>query len=364
MVQELDLRNFDDVEEEFDESVDGGASKWATDGVYQLVGNGFVTNSKCGTYSTHSGCLRGDLHEGKVLYGEDCTGKGFFRVVLNSCHKPSCPVCYESWGGREAHKIESRLLEASKLYGLVEHFSASVPLERWGDDMVVNRKYILKACKARGIIGGVILEHYFRWVRVGKRWRRSPHFHILGFVKGGYGRCRECVNHVCEGRSREFLRCDGFEAVTRHCFEHDGVIVKVAEDRFGVKAERKSVFDTAQYQLSHASIRVDSVRAHCVWWFGVCSYRKLKFKVPKRKVACPICGEELVKVRFVGKLGLENFNEQCFVTNRSSPLFKREFLYELFDVKGCPLWVVDSGAYPCRRSVDTRFDGYNSYEDC
>ena len=133
----------------------------------------------------------------------------------------------------------------------------------------VCRKFILKALSVRGIFGGGMIFHGFRWNKWRKFWYWSPHFHVLGFVKGGYARCRACVDKKCEGRNKEFLRCDGFEARTRRCFETDGVIVKVAEDRFGVKAERKSIFDTAQYQLSHACIRTDSKRAHAVFWFGV-----------------------------------------------------------------------------------------------
>jgi hypothetical protein len=341
---DLSLENFDISDVDSDEPISGSPNvggKWATFGLYQVVGNGSVTNEKCGTFSTHSGCLRGDLHEGVKLNGEDCSGKGFFRVVLNSCHRASCPVCYESWGGREARKIEGRLLEASKQYGVVEHFIASVPLERYGLSFDAYRRFILKALSVRGVFGGCMIFHFFRWNKYRKFWYRSPHFHVLGFVKGGYGRCRACVDKRCVGRSKEFLRCDGFESCTRRCFEFDGVIVKVAEDRFGVKAERKSVFDTAQYQLSHASIRTDVKRAHAVFWFGVVSYRRFRFKVEKARVLCPICGSELRKVHFVGKLGLDNFGYQCFVTNRCSPLFKREFLSDLFDARGRPLWVED-----------------------
>jgi hypothetical protein len=344
----LSLENVDASDIDGDEPVEGNPNvggRWATFGSQQLVSNGSITNEKCGTFSTHSGCLRGDLHKGVKWNGEDCTDKGFFRVVLNSCHKPSCPICYESWGGREAHKIEGRLLEASKQYGLVEHFSASVPPERGYLGFDACRKLILKALAVRGIFGGCMVFHGFRWNKYRKFWYWSPHFHVLGFVKGGYGRCRVCVDKKCEGRNREFLRCDGFESLTRRCFEFDGVIVKVAEDRFGVKAERKSIFDTAQYQLSHASIRTDVVRAHAVFWFGVVSYRRFKFKVEKRKMLCPICGNELHGVCYVGKLGLHNFDAQVFVTNRCSPLFRREFLFSLFDVKGRALWVVDSVSY-------------------
>jgi hypothetical protein len=346
----LSLENVD-ASEDFDAPVGGSPNgrKWATFGLYQVVGNGSVTNEKCGTFSTHSGCLRGDLHEGVKLNGEDCTGKGFFRVVLNSCHRASCPECYESWGGREAHKIEGRLLEASKQFGLVEHFSASVPPERYGLSFDACRKYILRALHDRNIFGGCMIYHHFRWNEHRKCWYPSPHFHVLAFLKGGYARCRACVDKKCVGRDKQFLRCDGFEAVTRRCFETDGVIVKVAEDRYGVKAVRRSIFDTAQYQLSHASIRTDAKRANAVFWFGVVSYRRFRFKVEKRKVLCPICESELVRVRFVGVVGLMDFSHQCFVRNRRSPLFKREFLFDLVDARGCPLWVVDSVSYGGRR---------------
>jgi hypothetical protein len=343
----LSLENVD-VSDEFDEPVVGSPNvggRWATFGLNQVVGNGSVTNEKCGTFSTHFGCLRGDLHEGVKLNGEECSGKGFFRVVLNSCHKPSCPICYESWGGREAHRIEGRLLEVSKQYGLVEHFVASVPPERGDLSFDACRKLILKALAVRGIFGGCMIFHGFRWNKWRKFWYWSPHMHILGFVKGGYARCRACVDKKCEGRNREFLKCDGFESLTRRCFEFDGVIVKVAEDKFGVKSVRESIFKTAQYQLSHASIRTDVRRAHAVFWFGVVSYRRFHFKVGKQKALCPICGSELRRVCYVGKLGLHNFDAQCFVTNRCSLLFKREFLSDLRDVKGRLVWVEDSVSY-------------------
>lgn len=344
----LSLENFDSSDIDVDEPVVGSpnvGAEWATFGLNQVAGNGSITNEKCSTFSTHSGCLHGELHAGVKLNGEDCTGKGFFRVVLNSCHRLSCPLCYESAAGREAHKIEGRLLEAEKQYGMVEHFIASVPPERYGLSFDACRKFILRALNVRGIFGGCMIFHFFRWNKYRKFWYRSPHMHVLAFVKGGYSRCRACVNKKCIGRNKEFSMCDGFEACTRRCFETDGVIVKVAEDRFGVKGERKSVFDTAQYQLSHASIRTDVKRAHAVFWFGVVSYRRFHFKVEKHRVLCPICGSELKRVRYVGVLGLENFGHQCFVTNRCSPLFKREFLFDLVDGRGRSLWVEDSVSY-------------------
>ena len=79
-------------------------------------------------------------------------------------------------------------------------------------------------------------------------------------------------------------------------------------------------------------------------FFGLawCSYRRFHFKVEKRRVLCPICDNEMVRVRYVGVVGLIILMHQCFVTNRCSPLFKREFLYDLVDSGGRSLWVEDS----------------------
>jgi uncharacterized protein with PIN domain len=76
-------------------------------------------------------------------------------------------------------------------------------------------------------------------------------------------------------------------------FEKDGYIVKVM-------GERKTIFGTAWYQLNHSTIRTNVKRPHACTWFGVCSYRKLKVTVEKKKDLCPICNEELVKLHYLG----------------------------------------------------------------
>jgi len=322
----------------------GGA--WATYGSHQLVGCGAVTNSLCGKFRSHFGCLNVAGHAGKVWKGQDCTDKGLFRVVHYHCGKPQCPLCYEVWCAKQAFLIEARLLEASKRFGLVEHWSASVPFKLWDADPDVVRKYILKALEARGIIGGCLIDHFFRYDNC-KGWYQSPHKHVLGFLLGGYGRCRNCKDVKCIGKNKEYLLCDGYEALTRRCFESDGVIVKVAEDKFGVKSERISVFETARYLLSHASIRTDVKRPHAYTWFGVCSYRKLKVTVEKRKLLCAICGLQMHKVRraWSWNVNLDNYDAQCLVTDRDSPSFKREFL-DVVWLNGSLVWVEDdSGSY-------------------
>lgn len=141
----------------------------------------------------------------------------------------------------------------------------------------------------------------------------SPHWHFLGFVVPSYGRCRRCTDRGCVGRNKEFLRCDGFEAVVRRMGEQDGFIVKVFGRRakawkryvfdgkmVTVPSDKDNVFGTLSYQLSHAGFVVGSKRATVVRWFGVCSYRKLKVTVERRKRLCPICDAEFVQIRRLG----------------------------------------------------------------
>jgi hypothetical protein len=69
-----------------------------------------------------------------------------------------------------------------------------------------------------------------------------------------------------------------------------------------VEGERETIGGTLWYQLNHASVDSSMKRFHVSTWFGVCSYRKLKVTVEKKKELCPICGEELEKLMYVGSL--------------------------------------------------------------
>jgi hypothetical protein len=52
--------------------------------------------------------------------------------------------------------------------------------------------------------------------------------------------------------------------------------------------------------LNHSSIKRGVTRFHVASWFGVCSYRKLKVTVEKRKALCPICLHDLGGIRYFG----------------------------------------------------------------
>ena len=296
---------------------------------FPLVGNGEITNDYCGKFSSYYGCDRVDLHEmiGKKI-GKDYAGKVFVHKVHFSCDKPSCPVCCRyGWAVREAHKIDKRLEEASKEWGDVEHIVCSVPPKDYGiTDEKVLRAMARKALEVRGVFGGVMIFHGSRKRRfehikggvfrqIGLDWK--PHYHVLGFVLGGY-RCRDCKrkNNCLKG-------CGGFDDRSYQNFLKDGFYVKV-------EGKRKTVFGTAWYQLHHASVRKDIKRFHVATWFGVCGYRKLKVKVEKKKHVCRVCQYELKRFNYFGK--------KRFALDRDSSDYVRDSMEDLTE-DGVVVWV-------------------------
>ena len=340
---ELSLSNVDfPDDEEFD---DEAYQKFVNDsygkfGSNLLVGHGAVTNENCGKYRGRYGCLNVDGHALPLqLRGEKSRNQVYHHPVFYSCHKPSCPKCFRSWMVREARSIEYRLLEAEKYSGKTEHIVASVPPERYGLDFLAMRSLTLKALTRRGVIGGCLIYHAFRENKSTGYWFFSPHWHVLGFIEGGY-KCRSCVKQLCS-------MCHGFEGHTRKCFETDGFIVKIAvsNEGHGFADERKSVYETAKYQLSHASIRTDCKRPQVVTWFGVCSYRKLHAKYVPKKAVCPLCGGKLVKLRY--------FGSKRFVLDRDSPDFVFESVDDL-EENGIVVW---------EEVATVSYHGSGSYED-
>jgi len=277
-----------------------------TYGPYQLVGHGpEPTNDKCGTFRRFMGCSRPEFHN-KVVFDKqgrlvNCSGKGYFRPVFNSCDKPSCPTCYEKgWAIREAKNVDFRLEQVSKQFGQIEHAIVALPPKYWSLSYEDLRKKCLEVLRSRGIIGGAVVWHAFRYANaeesrvagVSFGWRFSPHFHVLGFIQGGY-KCRGCF--TCR------RGCGGFVDKNYRLNEVDGCYVKV-------KGKRKSVFGSAWYLLHHSSIRTDKRRFRVVTWWGVASYRRLKISKElraeydeKHRKKCPICGSALVRHEYCGR---------------------------------------------------------------
>ena len=287
-VSKADSVLLDGLKDDFDsEPLENGNFSF---GDFELVGHGEVTNENCGRFSGHYyGCLRTDLHKLITLDGANYAGMIYGKPFFHSCDKPSCPVCFKyGWAVREARKIEARLKEASKRFGLAEHIVCSVPSKDFGLSYEAMCLKTVKVLKSRGVVGGCLIFHGFRFNKRKWFWYWSPHFHALGFILGGYARCRKC------SRKWNCLKgCGGFDDRAWQECQKDGWYVKVL-------GKRKSVFWTLWYQLNHSSIKKGVVRFHVATWFGNVSYRKLKVTAEMRKSVCPICQHDLVKIRYHG----------------------------------------------------------------
>lgn len=327
---------------------------WGQYGDYVLVGSGVATNTFCGTFKGYRGCLNVDLHNHVSLDGISHSGNVFVKKVFQSCDKPLCPICYRSgWAVREATAIEDRIKEAQKRFGMPEHVVVSIPSCDYGLDFPKMRVKTKNSCYRRGILGGVMIFHAFRYrnyfeafiQRKEMGWYWSPHFHILGFIDGGYRCCRKCSNAKLDKKGSvrvintdKCLACKvGFEGRTRREYFKEGGLFGVGGGSKGyivkVQGKRKTVHGTAWYQLNHCSIVKGSSRAHAVYWFGVCSYVKLKLKKGdriKKHDVCPICGYELEAVKYVGD------DEQDPVLT----YWIREWEEPFFDKNGAPKWIL------------------------
>jgi len=292
-------------------------------GGFAKVGTGGVTSSSCGKHMRFEGCSKDDLHS-VVVDGVDYSGKAYMTNVVMSCGKPSCPKCYRlGWAPRLAWRISGRLLWFSELLAktnaktaVIEHVVCSIPpADYWITDYDVMRERAIKALKLRGVIGGNLIFHATRQYGHTTREHRkgedffSPHFHSLCFILGGYSYCRACVDKKCVGRDKQFLRCNGFEAVVRRLREVDGYVVKIAVDReTGVAGERESIGGSLWYQLHHSAYKKGVDRFHVSTYFGICSYNKQRVVVPPFRRVCPLCGSDLVQHFYVGK---RRFSDLC-----------------------------------------------------
>lgn len=287
------------VEGDVPESVEELDGDWASFGDFELVGNGSVTNERCGSFAgVFYGCDRVSKHNMKRLDGKDCLHKVHIaKPVLHSCYRPSCPTCFRySWLPRSARSITARLKEASKRFGLVEHLMISLPVRDYDMDLEAMRLKVIRLLKSLGVHGSALVFHGFRYANPieAKRkdvvvgWRWSVHFHVIGYIRGGYSRCRSCpTKWNCRSS------CDGFDSKAWALYLKSGFKVKVF-------SKRESIYWTAYYILSHATVKKDSIRFHPFTYFGCISYHKMAVVEDLRKASCPLCGLPLVKLRYSG----------------------------------------------------------------
>jgi hypothetical protein len=288
---------------------------------FMPVGRGQRTCPSCGQWLHFWVCDNVAGHEGVVLKGVDYTGKLVVAHQHLWCHKSSCPVCFiRGWSVREARTIDSRLAVASERgYGEIEHLTVSVPFERHDLLESVLREECRLALLVRGVLGGGMIFHGFRKDRSRKVLVWSPHYHVLGFIRGGFDVCRDCVH------SREdCASCEGFKGREVREFAKDRYLVKVFE-------KRETVVGTAFYQLHHATIRVGLRRFHVVTWFGLCGNCKLKGRKVKAVATCPACHCEMRKKAYRGK--------EFIAKDIGDPEYRKVFPFDEFDGSGLPNFV-------------------------
>lgn len=272
---------------------------------WEQVGSRPKTNSKCQTWKWLQGCSDVEAHKGKIVDGVDCSNKVYMPLVVHSCDKPTCELCFRDWARRGSQKIDRRLVFFSKRYGEVFHVVASPDPSTYGLPYEVQFERHIVALKKRYMIGGCSIVHA---VRKDKR-KFSIHFHVLGFFEAGYyDKCRRCVGANC-------YKCDGFEGLTRRLRKGDGdkkgdgFLIKVLEKRNkSYYSDKPNIGGTAFYQLTHASVLKGVERFHVWRWWGVCAYNKGGIEEGEVKpLGCLICGQDLHKHVYTGSRPLSVF---------------------------------------------------------
>ena len=206
------------------------------------------------------------------------------------CGRYDCPNCYEkSWLPGEARAIVDRLVYGKKYWQLgfqkVIHVVVSPPgsvekltaINSPGEYSKL-RKKAEKLLKKAGMSGGVMIYHGYRMPNDSHPLSESPHWHVLGY---------------------------GWLEKTDKIYSDTGWVIK----NLGV---RKSVYETARYQLSHATLGIISdppaegilpKRQGMILttvWFGILSYNKMKMEVKKgeRLIYCHYCDDSFPETDF------------------------------------------------------------------
>jgi hypothetical protein len=202
----------------------------------------------CGIWQT-LGCLHKNLH---MMFGKG--NSVFIKQYQRSCYRPSCKECYLKWMARAANRGTRRIEDYAKKTGKKPiHLMLMVHTSQHGLSYNLLKKRMNEILKHAKWDGGAVIFHPFKFNENSRQWYYSPHFHLVGFGERA-------------NISRAFGKC--------------GWYVKIAE-------ERKSVFQTFCYLLSHCGIRKGN---RSVIWVGQLSYSKVPAEKEPKITGCPVCG--------------------------------------------------------------------------
>ena len=277
-----------------------------------------LTKETCGKWKWR-GCLEWRSHgkfkivEGQRtlvgnsanVVGDGAHGQDIVEKYELICGDLGCPVCYEKVCSRKAAIIENRVTQfkwSNRKRTRYYHWAVSVPKELYDLDYKQLRKIARDVAKMSGIQGGCVIFHHLRryneedqkedlaagysWQTSPASWYYSPHFHVIGV---GFTSAKAIKKMVEK---------------TKKKYGAPWVVVNLGE--------RKSVYSTAMYQLSHAYV---PEKGHAVTWFGVMSYNNQAMKdketgkiirpsfrpkpLAPQKHECPECGAEFQNLKFV-----------------------------------------------------------------
>jgi hypothetical protein len=255
---------------------------------FPLVGsNEKASNEFCNVFSRNFLCDKVWLHEGKVV------PEGFVGTILldrvigkdavvvkphaNHCFDPLCPLCCYAWAKRAAKRVLMRFEVFDSVFGAefeLRHIVVSIPKFDFDKPLSFLRRMAVNFCESVGVVGGLVIYHSKR--DKNHRWFFSPHFHVLGYVKGGL--------------------IDG-GLVSRIYGETEYVLVNLEK--------RLSVLGTLLYQLSHAAV---VGRSKMICYFGELVFNKgnhedlgellraneFDAKLKAKSCLCPVCGSGMV----------------------------------------------------------------------
>lgn len=267
--------------------IPGKLTTWNNDSIFRLPSNG-EQKDDCGQWVHPLSCPN---HAQQTITGE----KHDRFVVMHTCDRPDCPVCYTTWATKSSKRATDRLFESMKLYrkegfnlGKLKHVVFS-PNQAESKELIKTKSgykklksNAIKLMKKVGLKGGVLIFHPFRQNDPRESnfslsipayvWYLSPHFHVVGV---------------------------GFLQKSNEFYDETGWTYKQMEDRVTIQG-------TIKYTLTHCGI---SDNFYALTYFGVFSYNKVVIDeeiITDEPIKCRACGELLLEYAFKDEIDKDN----------------------------------------------------------